>query len=73
MTRFLKPGTRVSYDGLQDDRPELGVIVHCWFDEEIGEHDCYVAFFGLAFPDGKPAEKPYILRYAAGSLTVLDG
>lgn len=72
MTGLLKPGTLVAYDGLQDDGPELGVVVHSWLDEELGEQDCYVAFFGNVLPDGRPAEKPYILRYAARSLTVID-
>jgi hypothetical protein len=34
--------------------------------------DCYVAFFGAEFPDGMPSEKPYVLRYAATSLAVLN-
>ena len=33
--------------------------------------DCYIAFFGDAFPDGKPDEKPYVLRYAAVGLAEL--
>jgi len=67
---YLPPGTRVRYDGLEDG-PEYGVVVHCWLDDEIQVHDCYVAFFGDEQPTGKPAKKPYILRYAAISLTVL--
>ena len=35
-------------------------------------YDCYVAFFGSEPPTGKLDEKPYILRYAAVSLTRLD-
>lgn len=69
---YLSPGTRVRYDGLGDDRPEYGVVVHCWMDQEIRAFDCYVAFFGSAEPIGKPDEKPYILRYAAMSLTVIE-
>ena len=53
------------------DYPEFGVVVHCWMDEEIHAYDCYVAFFGAAIPTTKPREKPYVLRYAATSLTVL--
>lgn len=34
--------------------------------------DCYVAFFGDEFPNGKPSEKPYVLRYAVTSLTALS-
>jgi hypothetical protein len=61
----------VAYDGRKDEGPELGVVIHCWLDQELGEHDCYVAFFGDALPEGQPSEKPYVLRYAARSLTVL--
>jgi hypothetical protein len=38
----------------------------------IGGYDCYVAFFGPALPSGNPDEKPYMLRYAACSLTVIE-
>jgi len=68
----LRPGTRVRYDGLQGGGPEFGVVVHCWFNEEIGVHDCYIAFFGNALPTGAPIGKPYVLRYAARSLTVVE-
>jgi hypothetical protein len=43
---YLPPGTAVRYDGLEEGGPEYGTVVHCWFDDEIGAHDCYVAFFG---------------------------
>lgn len=73
--RLIPPGTRVRLDSLvnDDDKPtsEYGVVVHCWLDGEIGMFDCYVAFFGSEFPDGAPSEKPYVLRYAVTSLTVL--
>jgi hypothetical protein len=69
--RYLPPGTTVCYKGLQDGGLEYGVVVHCWLDEEIGGHDRYVAFFGSRQPVGKPASKPYILRYAAASLTIV--
>jgi hypothetical protein len=39
---------------------------------EISGYDCYVAFFGPALASGKLEEKPYVLRYAASSLNVLD-
>ena len=68
--KFLAAGTRVTYNGT--GKPEYGVIVHCWHNWEIDAYDCYVAFFGDAIPDAMPAEKPYVLRYAATSLTVLD-
>jgi hypothetical protein len=66
------PGTAVRYDGLQEGGPEYGAVIHCWFEDEIGGYDCYVAFFGKELPTGKPAEKPYILRYASTSLNVVD-
>jgi hypothetical protein len=69
---FLPPGTRVRYDGLVDGGPEYDVVVHCWIDQEASFYDCYVAFYGAAFPEGAPREKPYVLRYASTSLVVLD-
>jgi hypothetical protein len=68
---FIPAGTPVRYDGLIDGGPEFGVVVHCWFDDEIQAFDCYVAFFGSGFPETKPTEKPYVLRYAATSLARL--
>lgn len=70
--RYLLPGTLVRYDGREEGGPEFGVVVHCWFDEAIGDHDCYVAFFGDALPDGAPRQKPYVLRYGAMHLQVLS-
>jgi len=69
---YLPPGTRVRYDGHEDGGPEYGIVVHCWLDDEIDAHRCYVAFFGDQLPQGKPVEKPYILRYASTSLTVIQ-
>jgi hypothetical protein len=57
---------------LVDGRPEYGVVVYCWLDDEVGVYDCYIAFFGTKQPIGKPTEKPYILRYSSRSLVVLD-
>ena len=68
---YLSPGTRVRYDGWAEEGPVYGVVVHCWLNPEIAVYDCLVAFFGSDFPVGKPAEHPYILRYAAESLVVL--
>jgi len=71
----IPPGTRVRLDAFVNDDDDLtsefGVVVHCWLDDEIGMFDCYIAFFGSEYPDGKPPEKPYILRYSTTSLTVL--
>jgi hypothetical protein len=50
---------------------EVGVIVWGWNDEVMGR-DFYVAFFGNQFPDGKPTEKPYVLRYAECSLELVS-
>jgi len=73
--QFIPSGTRVRLDSIvngdDEPTPEFGVVVHCWLDDEIGMFDCYVAFFGTKFPDGQPSDKPYVLRYAATSLTVL--
>ncbi|MFN3674845.1 MAG: hypothetical protein ACK4TC_02620 [Sphingomonas pseudosanguinis] len=74
--RYIPSGTRVRLDALvyDDDRvaSEFGVVVHCWLDDQIGGYDCYVALFGDAFPEGRPSEKPYILRYASVSLTTIE-
>jgi len=69
--QYLPPGIMVRYDGLDEGGPEYGVVVHCWLDDEINAYDCYVAFFGNEQPTGKPPKKPYILRYASTSLTVI--
>jgi len=69
---YLPPGTAVRCDGLVEGGPEYGIVVHCWLDDEIGVYDCYVAFFGNQRPNGKPEEPPYVLRYAAISLKVVD-
>jgi hypothetical protein len=73
--RFISPGTKVRLDSIVNDNDaptfEFGIVVHCWEDEGIGAFDCYVAFFGDALPSGKPSEKPYVLRYAATSLTTI--
>jgi len=68
---FLRPGTTVRYDGL-DAGPEYGIVIHCWESDEIGGHDCYVAFFGSGFPTGQPSQKPYVFRYAAASLIAIE-
>lgn len=73
--RFLPAGTKVRLDALvngEEDVSEYGVVVHCWRDADIDFWDCYVAFFGQSWPEGQPDEKPYILRYAAGSLMPLN-
>jgi hypothetical protein len=69
---FLPAGTKVRYDGLAEGGPEFGIVVHCWMSEDIGGYDYYVAFFGSELPSGHPKTKPYVLRYAASSLTVIQ-
>lgn len=72
--RYLHPGTKVRLDSVNGDdhvASEYGIVVHCWEDQALGFHDCYVAFFGDAMPTGQPTEKPYVLRYAAICLTTL--
>ena len=68
---FPQAGTRVRYDGHADGRPEYGVVVHSWWNEEMGGVDCYVAFFGDVPPKDAPEIKPYVLRYPAEALAVL--
>ncbi|MDP1631840.1 MAG: hypothetical protein Q8L66_10520 [Caulobacter sp.] len=72
MSRYLKPGTLVRCVNHSDDTWEDGVVVHCWLEDQLGIFDCYVAFFGSAIPEGKPPEKPYVLRYASPSLTEIE-
>ncbi len=69
---YLPPGTKVRH--VTDAGHEYGIVVHCWVDDVMQCHDCYVAFFGIGMelPEGKPSEKPYVLRYFAGSLTVIE-
>jgi hypothetical protein len=67
---YIPPGAKVRYDG--GGQPEYGVVVHCWIDEQIRAYDCYVVFFGDEFPAGPPKCIPYVLRYSAMSLTVVD-
>ena len=69
---YLPPGTKVRYDGLVDGGPEYGIVVHCWIDAELDIYDCYVAFFGNEFPPEAPTDRPYVLRDASMSLTVLE-
>ena len=76
---YLKPGTLVrrqntllAGEAEADREPgEVGRVVHCW--DHAGIWDCYVAFFGEKAP-GKNEEpsKPYVLRYWAASLDVLE-
>jgi hypothetical protein len=68
----IEVGTWVRYDGLVGGGPEFGVVIHAWFDAEADFHDCYVAFFGAELPVGALTKKPYVLRYASGSLARLE-
>lgn len=70
--RYLPAGTKVRLSSQQPEALEHGIVLHCWDDEEIRAWDCYVGFFGSSFPEAKPSVKPYVLRFAATSLEVLD-
>ena len=70
---YLAPGTPVRLDnGLEVEGPEseYGIVVVCWLEQMLF-YDCYVAFFGHRWPEGMPAEKPYVLRYSSTSLKVV--
>ena len=51
---------------------EVGIVIWTWHDSFLGGEDCYVAFFGKEFPQNKPSEKPYVLRYLSTSLEPID-
>ncbi|MEL6359887.1 MAG: hypothetical protein AAFR21_02290 [Pseudomonadota bacterium] len=68
--QFLSRGTLGKLEISEED--EFGVVVHCWFNKTMDGYDCYVAFFGDTLPDNEPATKPYVLRYTATSLTVIN-
>jgi hypothetical protein len=75
--RFLAPGTKVRRDYLfngQQEESEFGIVLHCWRNEVMaGMFDCLIAFFGEKPPSmGELEEQPYILRYAAIGLVVLE-
>jgi hypothetical protein len=50
---------------------EMGVVVWAWQNEQ-GDVDTYVAFFGASFPTGEPPRPPGILRYYETSLEPLE-
>ncbi|EAM52467.1 hypothetical protein WH8501_17200 [Crocosphaera watsonii WH 8501] len=66
--QYIKPGTKVRLPSTG----EYGIVAHCWYSEEIYDYDCYVAFYGTSFPDEKTYCKPYIFRYTATSLEILE-
>jgi hypothetical protein len=66
---MLRVGQRVRYRGTGED--EVGIVVCTWKNEH-GDEDAYVAFFGAAFPSGEPERAPYVLRYYASSLDVIE-
>ncbi|MEM8772804.1 MAG: hypothetical protein AAGD92_14250 [Pseudomonadota bacterium] len=74
---YIEPGTRVVLQNQDTDTgkkvSEFGVVVHCWLNRDVGIYDCYVAFFGNAFPEAEPTIKPYVLRYASKSLNIVEG
>lgn len=74
---YIAPGTRVRRDatvvgwGEEEVHSEWGVVLECWFDELIQEYDCWIAFDRNTF-DGPTPEVPYVLRYAAMGLNIVD-
>ena len=66
---MLEIGQRVRYRGT--DAGEVGVVVWTWTDEH-GDINAYVAFFGSTFPHGIPERTPYVLRYYATTLEVIE-
>ena len=62
----IEPGTLVRAN--DPENVEYGIVISCWYEDEIQDFDCYVAFLGDAIPEGKPQTGPYILRYAVTSL-----
>lgn len=72
MDRHLVPGAKVRLTNHADGSWEDAFVAHCLMSPETDAHDCYVAFFGEAIPTGRPAVKPYLLRYACTSLTPLE-
>ena len=65
MGNALLPGTKVKHI----DTGEVGIIVHGWFNPTLECNEYHVAFYGYDFPEGQPAEPPYILRYLGISLS----
>ncbi|MEZ6064228.1 MAG: hypothetical protein R3B90_00635 [Planctomycetaceae bacterium] len=75
MKPHIRVGTRVQRSFADSEgvlQTECGVVVHLWSDPETGDEDAYIAFFGDHFPNGKPASKPYILRYFVTGLEVVE-
>ena len=69
MTNKFNIGDKVLLLPAEDNKPECGIVVHYWYDEEMNCFDYYVAFFGDTFLEGKPDKIPYVLRYLESSLT----
>ena len=64
----LDVGTRVRLTSTG----EVGVVIHGWWDQDIQMLDYYIAFFGTEFPEGKPDQIPYVLRYAGMGLELIE-
>jgi hypothetical protein len=61
-------GDKVTLLSGESAEKERGIVVHCWYNNELHVFDYYVAFFGQAFPEGKPDRTPYVLRYSESAL-----
>ena len=75
MKRPIQIGDRVkrSFELNGEFTTEVGIVVHIWRDPETDLDDAYIAFFGNEFPNGKPIDKPVILRYFLDGLELFDG
>lgn len=63
---------RTTSDPGEPESVEVGIVVHIYYNEEVQTRDAYIAFFGDSFPEGKPTEKPYVLRYFVSSLELIE-
>jgi len=72
MNNKFSVGDRVQLLLSEGSKKEKGIVVHYWYDDEMDCFDYYVAFFGTAFPEGKPDRIPYVLRYLETSLEKAD-
>ena len=67
--KIIEVGNRVRLESTG----ECGIVLHTWRND-VGDVDCYVAFFGDEFPrrDEQLARIPYVLRYGAVSLRFVE-
>jgi len=72
----IQVGSKVQLVSNADDPEErtveVGIVIHICLSDNGQDDDAYVAFFGPRFPEGKPEETPYILRYYVDSLQLIE-